>query len=113
MILVHQIVVPKLYHREVISIAHDSPMAGHLGVRKTHDRICNHFWWPTLRNDVSEYCRSCHTCQIVCRPIYQKIPVASLNPIPAFDEPFSWVIVDCVGPLPKTKSGNQYLLTIM
>ena len=26
---------------------------------------------------------------------------------------FSWVIVACVGPLPKTKSGNQYLLTIM
>ena len=36
-----------------------------------------------------------------------------MKPIPAFDEPFSRVIVDCVGPLPKTKSGNQYLLTIM
>ena len=34
-------------------------------------------------------------------------------PIPAFDEPFSRVIIDCVGPLPKTKGGNQYLLTIM
>ena len=43
----------------------------------------------------------------------QKIPAAPLKPIPAFDEPFSRVIVDCVGPLPKTKSGNQYLLTIM
>ena len=43
----------------------------------------------------------------------QKIPTAPLKPIPAFDEPFSRVIFDCVGPLPKTKSGNQYLLTIM
>ena len=110
--VVHQIVVPKIYHREVISIAHDSPMAGHLGVRKTHDRILSHFWWPTLRKDVSEYCRSCHTCQVVGKP-NQKIPAAPLKPIPAFDEPFSRVIVDCVGPLPKTKSGNQYLLTIM
>ena len=33
--VVHQIVVPKVYHREVTSIAHDGPMAGHLGVRKT------------------------------------------------------------------------------
>ena len=87
-------------------------MAGHLGVRKTHDRILNHFWWPTLRKEVSEYCRSCHTCQVVGKP-NQKIPAAPLKPIPAFDEPFSSVIVDCVGPLPKTKSGNQYLLTIM
>ena len=43
----------------------------------------------------------------------QKIPVAPLKPIPAFSEPFSRVIVDCVGPLPKTKAGYQYLLTIM
>ena len=105
--VVHQIVVPKVCHREVISIAHDSPMAGHLGVRKTHDRILIHFWWPTLRKDVSEYCRSCHTCQVVGKP-NQKIPAAPLKPIPAFDEPFSRVRVDCVGPLPKTKSGNQY-----
>ena len=84
-------------------------MAGHLGVRKTHDRILIHFWWPTLRKDVSEYC---HTCQVVGKP-NQMIPAAPLKPIPTFDEPFSRVIVDCVGPLPKTKSGNQYLLTIM
>ena len=43
----------------------------------------------------------------------QTIPKASLQPIPAFDEPFSRIIIDCVGPLPKTKSGCQYLLTIM
>ena len=110
--VLHQIVVPKVYHREVISIAHDCPMAGHLGVRKTHDRILNHFWRPTLRKDVSEYCRSCHTFQVVGKP-NQKIPAAPLKPISAFDEPFSRVIVDCVGPLPKTKSGNQYLLIIM
>ena len=50
----------------------------------------------------------CHTCQMVGEP-KQKIPKACLQPIPAIDEPFSHVIVDCVGPLPKTKLGNQYL----
>jgi hypothetical protein len=40
--------------------------------------------------------------------------VASLKPILAFDKPFSRVLVDCVGPLPKAKTGgNQFLLTIM
>lgn len=28
-------------------------------------------------------------------------------------EPFEHVIVDCVGPFPRTKSGNKFLLTIM
>jgi len=41
-----------------------------------------------------------------------KVPKAYLQPIPALEEPFSRIIVDCVCPLPKTKSGNQYLLTI-
>ena len=43
----------------------------------------------------------------------QVVPKAGLQPIPAFDEPLSRIIIDCVGPLPKTKSGNEYLLTIM
>ena len=43
----------------------------------------------------------------------QTIPKAQLQPIPAFDEPFSRIIIDCVGPLPKKRSGCEYLLTIM
>ena len=41
------------------------------------------------------------------------IPPASLHPIPAVSEPFSLVIIDCVGPLPKTSKGNQFMLTLM
>ena len=44
---------------------------------------------------------------------YQKIPKDLLQTISTFVESFSRIIVDCVGPLPKTISGNQYLLTIM
>lgn len=43
----------------------------------------------------------------------QVVPPAPLHPIPAVGEPFDHVIVDCVGPLPKTKCGNQYLLTVI
>lgn len=43
----------------------------------------------------------------------QVIPAAPLKPVPAVGEPFEQVIVDCVGHLPKTKSGDQYILTMM
>ena len=36
-----------------------------------------------------------------------------LQPIPVCGNPFSHILIDCVGPLPKTKTGNCYLLTIM
>ena len=108
----HQIVVPKSYRHEILSIVHESPMSGHLGRNKTYHKIINHFYWPGLKSDVSKYCKTCHTCQMVGKP-NQTIPKAQLQPIPAFDEPFSRILIDCVGPLPRTKSGNEYLLTIM
>ena len=109
---IHQIVMPRIFHHEILKLSHDAPVAGHLGVRKTLDRILKHFYWPSIRKDVSSYCRTCHTCQLVGKP-NQRIPPAPLKPIPAFGEPFSRVIIDCVGPLPRTKSGHEYLLTIM
>ena len=108
----YQIVVPTVHRREVLELAHDLPMSGHLGVRKTHNRVLQHFFWPGLKRDVAKWCRECHTCQLGGKP-NQNIPQAPLHPIPAFDEPFSHIIIDCVGPLPKTKSQNEYLLTIM
>lgn len=71
-----------------------------------------HFFWPGLKSDVVSYCRSCATCQIVGKP-NQGVPPAPLQPVPAMGESFEQIIVDCVGPLPKTRNGNQFLLTIM
>ena len=109
---VYQIVVPTVHRREFLELAHDLPMSGHLGVRKTHNRVLQHFYWPGLKRDVAKWCKECHTCHLGGKP-YQNIPQAPLHPIPAFDEPFSHIIIDCVRPLPKTKSQNEYLLTIM
>ena len=108
----HQTVVPRGYHPEILNLALKTPMSGHLGINKTYHKILKYFFWSGLKSDISQHCKSCHTCQMVENP-NQTIPNADLKPIPAFDEPFSRIFIDCVGPLPKTKSGCQYLLTIM
>ena len=110
--VVHQIVVPKKYRVEILHLAHESAMAGHLGVNKTYLKILNHFYWPRLRKEVARYCKVCYVCQVVGK-LNQVIPPAPLQPIPVCGKPFSHIIIDCVGPLPKTKSSNKYLLTIM
>lgn len=79
---------------------------------KTYKRILKHFFWPGLKKDVVSCCHTCHVCQVTGKP-NQKFPPAPLVPIPIVGEPFEHVILDCVGPLPKTKAGNQFLLTIM
>ena len=104
--------IQKNYRRHVLELAHSTPIAGHLGVNKTYNQIQTYFFWPGIKKDVRQFCQSCHVCQLVGKP-NQKVSVAHIQSIPAVEEPFSRVIVDCVGPLPKTKAGNQYLLTVM
>ena len=72
---VYQIVVPKCHHAEILKVAHEQPMSVHLGVRKTQSRIMRHFYWPGIHRDVSNFCKTCHTCQMVGKP-NQKIPIA-------------------------------------
>ncbi|XP_062420777.1 uncharacterized protein LOC134132778 isoform X2 [Pungitius pungitius] len=104
--VVYQIVMPTVYRQHVLSVAHESKWSGHLGVTKTYQLVLKHFFWPGLKADVAKFCRSCHTCQVAGKP-NQTISPAPLHPIPIP------MLIDCVGPLPRTKSGNQYLLTIM
>lgn len=108
----YQVIVPTVFRAQVLSLAHDHPWSGHMGVAKTYNRVLRHFFWPGLKSDVVKHCRTCHVCQMTGKP-NQVIPPAPLCPIPVMGEPFEKVIVDCVGPLPKTKTGNQFLLTIM
>ncbi|XP_047476425.1 uncharacterized protein LOC125030432 [Penaeus chinensis] len=107
---VHQIVIPKFLRTDVLNIAHD--LSGHLGVRKTYYKILAHFYWPKMKIDVSRYCQSCHICQVKGKP-GAGIKPYPLQPIPVLKEPFSKIVIDCVGPLPKTKRGNKFLLTII
>ena len=102
---------PKNCREEILNLAYGLVMAGHLGINKTYHKILTHFYWPGMKKDV-EFCRSCHVCQLVGKP-NQPVPSAPLQPTPVCGEPFSHVLVDYVSPLPKTKLGNQYLLTIM
>ena len=73
---------------------------------------CGIFFWPRLKRAVSNYVKTCHTCQLTSKP-NQCVKPAPLCPIPAISKPFEHLIIDCVGPLPPSKSGCSYLLTVM
>ena len=104
--VVNQVVVPEQCHQEVLHLAHEAPMAGHYGINKTYQKILQNFYWPGLKTDMKSFYQSCHACQLVGKPNQNNLK-APLRPIPASSEPFSQVIIDCVGPLPKTKAGHQ------
>ena len=35
---------------------------GHFGIAKTLDALHEHFFWPNMKSDVSEYCANGITC---------------------------------------------------
>ena len=108
----NQLVVPKPYRSQVLRLAHDSALAGHLKTRKTTDRILTQFFWPGLQADVRRYCASCDACQRTTpKGKIGKVPL--VNP-PLIDTCFKRVAVDLIGPLqPITDRGNRYILTIV
>ncbi len=57
------LVVPRSKTESVMELAHAHPMAGHLGVQNTIQRICDRFHWPGLDGEVKRFCQACPTCQ--------------------------------------------------
>ena len=106
---VEQLVLPQECRKTVLELGHEIPLAGHLGKEKTRQRILRRFYWPTLYKDVEEFCQTCVVCQ---KTASKKVPPAPLIPLPVISEPFTRVAMDIVGPLPRSKSGNKYVLVL-
>jgi transposase InsO family protein len=108
----HQLVVPSKLRLAVLHMGHDQPMAGHLGCRRTLERIWQTFYWPGIAGDVRRYCRSCDICQ---RTVPKgRVRKVYLGRVPLVSEPFSKVAIDIVGPIiPLSQSKNRYILVIV
>ncbi len=48
--------------REVLSLFHTSKTAGHPGISKTLTLIQPYYWWPHIRDFVTNYIKGCGTC---------------------------------------------------
>ena len=60
---VDQLVVPQFYRAGLLSIAHAIPLAGHMGIEKSRERLLAHFFWPGIYEDVRNFCNTCPECQ--------------------------------------------------
>ena len=110
---IEKLVLPKACRRKVLELGHEIPLAGHLGMEKTRQRILRRFYWPTIFKDVEEYCRCCDRCCDRCQKINtRKVPPAPLIPLPVITEPFRRIAMDIVGPLPRSRLDNRFILVI-
>lgn len=108
----HQLVVPMPLRREVLQQGHDRPLAGHLGVRRTQERIQRDFYWPGIAREVREFCRTCDSCQrSVPKGYITRVPLGS---VPIVTVPFEKVAIDLVGPIkPTSARGHKYVVCVV
>ncbi|XP_035664608.1 uncharacterized protein LOC118408091, partial [Branchiostoma floridae] len=108
---VFQVVVPAEHRITVLRLAHAIPFAGHLGIARTRERVLQHFYWPGIFRDVKRFCKGCPQCQkSATRRAGEKHTMVAP---PIIGEPFRRIGIDIVGPLPRSHSGNRFILTIV
>ena len=85
-----QLVIPTALRYEVLTWAHDHPMAGHLGTLKTYEKLRLRYYWRNMFSDTQHWCRSC--CDCAMRKSPRNRHKAPLMPIPVQD---AWDRVAC------------------
>ena len=58
-----KLLIPKEQRQTVLSEWHEEPAAGHLGRRKTYERVATYYYWLTIYHGVAYYVKTCEICQ--------------------------------------------------
>lgn len=81
---------------------------GHFGVEKTLEMTRHSYFWPGMKDDVSEFVKSCPTCQI-SKTLMVK-PVGRLHSLPVPQAKFLDIGSDFIGPLPVLRGYDQLIV---
>ena len=109
----YQLVVPSRYRTELIRMGHNDLSSGHMGIRKTRERLESLYYWPKMTKMISQHVRSCAACQRVApRRTRDRAP---LEPVQVMHtHPFDDISLDVMGgELPVSSKGNRYVLMII
>ncbi len=104
------LVLPHKLRQVAIHLNHDLPTAGHQEVSRTTHRIKEKFFWYGMGNDIERYilgCEVCNKCKKASRNV--KFPMV----VHHAGAPMERVHIDFLGPLPKTKQGNEHILMMV
>ena len=93
---------------QLIKEAHEG-IGGHLGRAATLFKLRRFYWWKSMFRDIEQAVRRCPTCQRWSpRPSKQSM----LHPYECVS-PFSVVFLDWIGPLPQSRRGRSYIITLV
>lgn len=101
-----RIFIPKNLRRNVFESVHN---LAHVGTRATIRQITAKYIWPSVRKDLTEWCRTCLPCQ---KSKVHKHTISPLGTIPVPNERFQHIHLDLIGPLPLAQN-FKFCLTVI
>jgi transposase InsO family protein/predicted aspartyl protease len=104
-----QLLMPLSLQDTVLTMLHNDPTSGHLGVTKTIARVRSRFFWDGYRQSIENWCRNCQICQARKPP--QRKPKGKMQQY-LVGEPMERVALDILGPLPESLHGHKYILVV-
>ena len=96
---------------QILYECHDSPSAGHDGIRKTYALVRKQFYWPGLHKDVQQYvllCQQCHVNKAECLKAS-----GLLLPLEIPSGKWESISMDFIVALPKTARGHDSVWVIV
>ena len=88
---------------------HEALTSGHLGVRKTAERLLRRFYWYKAREDVDLWIQRCDKCVLTKKPSKApRVPMGSM----LVGAPLDRIGMDLLGALPLTPRGNRYIFVV-
>jgi len=80
--------------RRIVSLCHDTKVAGHLGHFKTLELVSRSYWWPNMLWYVGMYVSHCDLC--LHTKIQHRLPSGELQPLPILEECWDAISVDFI-----------------
>jgi len=83
---------------------------GHEGAYKTYHWLKPSYYWKCMNKDIHLFIKCCPKCQMY-KPQKQNNNAENIPTKPGL--PFTRVGLDLIGPLPKTRRGNRYIIVLV
>ena len=83
------IYLPSSMIQDLLQMYHSHPLSGHFGVQRTYLKVKNKFWWPNMKQSITQYIQLCLPCQQF--NINRTKKPGRFQPIPPPEVPFQLI----------------------
>jgi hypothetical protein len=96
--------------RRIVSLCHDTRVAGHPGRWKTLELVSRNYWWPQMSRYIGKYTSTCDLC--IRTKSQRHKPIGELCPLPIPDAPWDTISVDFIVELPESRGHDAAMVVV-